>query len=88
MRTTITLDPDVEVRLQRLMHERGITFKAAVNETLRAGLDHERTAAQVGPYVLPAFDLGIRPGIDIDRIGHLIHDWEDEEIVRKMREGR
>ncbi len=88
MRTTITLEPDVEIRLKRHMRDRGVTFKAAVNEILRAGLDHERATEKVEPYVLPAYDLGIRQGIDIDRIAHLLDDWEDDEILRTMREGR
>jgi hypothetical protein len=38
MRTTLTLDDDVAVRLERLRRE-GRTLKDAVNEALRAGLD-------------------------------------------------
>jgi hypothetical protein len=67
------------------MRERGLTFKAAVNETLRAGLDHERSLATVERYVLPVYEMRVRPEIDIDRIAHLDADLEDEEILRKMR---
>lgn len=88
MRTTVTLEPDVEARLKRHMHERGISFKDALNSILRAGLDHERERSKVDPYVLPVFDLGIRPGIDYDRIAHLMDDLEDEVRLRRMREGR
>jgi len=28
MRTTVTLDPDVEAKLKETMRERGVTFKA------------------------------------------------------------
>lgn len=38
MRTTITLDDDVAVELEKLRRETGRTFKDIVNETLRAGL--------------------------------------------------
>jgi len=84
MRTTITLDPDVQVRLERLMRDRHVTFKTAVNETLRAGLEHDRAAARPDAYVLPVHQMGLRPGIDLDRAAHLDADLEDEEIVRKM----
>ena len=39
MRTTLSLDDDVSVRLERLRKERKSTFKALVNEALRRGLD-------------------------------------------------
>lgn len=39
MRTTLTLDPDNAVRLERLQKERGAAFKDVVNEVIRRGLD-------------------------------------------------
>ena len=83
MRTTITLDPDVAARLERMTKERSISFKEAVNATLRAGFDAE-PAAFPTPYVLPTFDMGVRPGIDLDRARHLDADLEDEETVRRL----
>ena len=38
MRTTLTLEDDVAVRLERLRRN-GRTFKEVVNEVMRAGLD-------------------------------------------------
>jgi hypothetical protein len=37
-RTTLTLDPDVFAELERRRQARGTTFKAEVNDLLRAGL--------------------------------------------------
>lgn len=37
-RTTLSLDPDVAVALDRRRHERGTTLKGEVNELLRLGL--------------------------------------------------
>ena len=34
MRTTVTLDPDTEDVIRRLMRDRGLTFKQAVNEAI------------------------------------------------------
>jgi hypothetical protein len=84
MRTTITLDPDVQVRLERLMRDRHVTFKTAVNEMLRSGLEHERTTSHPDAYVLPVRDMGLRPGIDLDRAAHLAAELEDEEMARKL----
>jgi hypothetical protein len=39
MRTTLTLDPDVSVRIERLRRERRLSLKQAINETLRRGLE-------------------------------------------------
>lgn len=83
MRTTLTLDPDVAARLERMTKERSISFKEAVNATLRAGFDAE-PAARPAPYVLPTFEMGVRPGIDLDRTRHLDADLEDEETVRRL----
>ena len=38
MRTTVTLDPDVERLIKDVMKERAISFKEALNEAARAGL--------------------------------------------------
>ncbi|MHB1193683.1 MAG: DUF2191 domain-containing protein [Longimicrobiales bacterium] len=38
MRTTLTLDPDVAVSLERWKEARGLSLKAAVNEAIRHGL--------------------------------------------------
>lgn len=38
MRTTLTIDNDLAVMLERLRVERGLSFKQVVNEALRLGL--------------------------------------------------
>ena len=81
MRTTLTLDEDVAARLQHLTRERGISFKVAVNETLRAGLGSD---VQARAYRLPTYSMGVRPAIDLDRALQLDAALEDEEILRKL----
>ena len=82
MRTTITLDEDVAAQLRRVMRERDITFKDAVNTALRAGLGASR---EPRPYRLPTFRMGVRPGIDLDRALRLDAALEDEETIRQLR---
>ena len=84
MRTTISLDPDVAARLERLTRDRGITFKEAVNSTLRAGLAVDRDARRPAPYILPTYRMGVTPGIDLRKAGQLAAALEDEEVMRKM----
>jgi hypothetical protein len=38
MRTTLTLDPDLEPRVQSLRKARGVSMARVVNELIRAGL--------------------------------------------------
>ena len=65
MRTTVTLEPDVADRLKQLRTERDITFKEAVNLTLRKGMG---TEIESRPYEVPKHALGLKPGIDGDRV--------------------
>jgi len=81
-RTTVRIDPDLASRLRRLARERGISFREALNATLRAGLG----AASGGrrAYRAPVRRLGLRPGIDLDRAHALAAGLEDDERVRKL----
>lgn len=64
MRTTITLDPDVERLLREAMREGGGSFKQAVNQAIRRGLAHTELAETQGRYTVKARHLGLKPGID------------------------
>lgn len=82
MRTTVTLEPDIAERLKRLARERGVPFKVALNNALRAGLAD--TPTQSAPYTMPSRPMGVRPGIALDRALALAGDLEDTEILRKL----
>ena len=82
MRTTVTLDPDVEARLRQVMRERGVSFKDAVNDAIRAGLQPAR--AKNKRFVQRTFSLGLRPGIDLIKGLQLSAKTEDDELLRKM----
>ena len=75
----MTLEPDVHVLVRKLMRERGISFKEAVNFAIRAGLAIEpETAAET-----PTFDLGA-PRIALEKALRLAGELEDEELIRKL----
>ena len=84
MRTTVTLDPDTRRLVERAMRERGISFKDAVNEAIRAGL--QPRPARKASYTTP-MDLG-RERVDLTKALALASAMEDEEIVRRLAEGR
>lgn len=84
MRTTITLEPDVEALVKRVMIERDISFKVAVNETLRTALTRTGSATS---YQLPSFRLG-EPRVDLTHANRVAASMEDEETVRELEAGR
>ena len=80
MRTTVTLDPDTEAILRRLMQERGLSFKQAINEAIRSG---SRPARPRAPFQGRTFDMG-QPAIPLDKALRLAADLEDDELIRKL----
>ena len=82
MRTTITLDADVEALLEKLIAERSLSFKQAVNFAIREGLSSHKP--QRTPFIQPVFDLG-ECRIPGNWSAQALSDaFEDEEILRKM----
>jgi hypothetical protein len=86
MRTTVTLDPDVEAKLKATMRERGVSFKVALNEAVRAGLGGPAPTPR--RYRMPTGKLGVRPGVNVDKALRLAGELEDEEIIRKLELGK
>ncbi len=82
MRTTVTLDPDVAARLRALASERGISFKAALNGSIRLGLRSDDGAARA--YEVPTRPLGLREGVDLDKALRLAGELEDSALVHKL----
>ncbi len=87
MRTTVTLDPDVAARLKEEMRKKDISFKEALNSSVRRGL--ERGEAKPRPYRLPpARRMGAKPGVNLDKALQLAGELEDAETIRKMQLGK
>jgi hypothetical protein len=83
MRTTITLDPDVERLLRDSMQARGVSFKKALNEAVRAGLT--RTGRQRPQrFVQKSYSLGAEQHFRWDKALAVAEAIEDEEIARKL----
>jgi hypothetical protein len=82
MRTTLTIDPDVEALLEQEVRRSRKTFKEVVNEALRRGL--ARAGPRRGGKVqLKVFDSKLRPGYDPRSFNALADELEDESILRK-----
>jgi hypothetical protein len=78
----VTLDEDVASKLQQVARERGVSFKATLNDAIRAGLTAGTPPAK--SFYVQARPLRIRPGIDIDKALSLAGELEDAEILRKL----
>lgn len=84
MRTTVTLDADTESLVRRLMAERGVSFKQALNDAIRAGAPK---AARARAFRTDVHHLG-QPVVVLDKALQLAADLEDDELIRKMRAGK
>ena len=77
MRTTLTLDEDVAVRLKELADRKNLSFKEAVNTVLRRGLAaQERSARPARPFRADTFRSAFRPGVDPQKLNQLVDELE------------
>ena len=58
MRTTLTIEDDVAVELERFRRERGRTLKDVVNDALRRGLREMRVRQERKPFRTAGHDMG------------------------------
>lgn len=82
MRTTVTLDPDVEVLLKEAIRRQRKPFKQVLNEALRDAFTRA-PAAPAKPYVLKTRDMG-KPLIDLTHTGRVLADLETREYLEKL----
>jgi hypothetical protein len=78
MRTTLTLDDDVTVQLERLRRARNASLKDVVNEALRRGLrDMSAPPKKRQPFRTRAFHMG-KPLINLDNVAKALAQLEGE----------
>lgn len=83
VRITVILDPDAEALAKRAMRERGLTFKQAVNEAIRAGSGIATEADNVS---FPTYDMG-EAVVDITKALRLAGEIEDQELTGRLARG-
>ncbi len=69
--------------LQNAIRERGVSFKQALNEAIRAGLTRGRQP-QTARFVQKSYHLGPAPDFRWDKALAMADAIEDEEITRKL----
>lgn len=76
MRTTLTLDEDIAAKLKAESRKTGRPFRDTVNACLRAGLTLRKQGDSARPFRVKARDMGLRPGINIDKVSALLDELE------------
>ncbi|SPE40823.1 putative antitoxin VapB37 [Candidatus Sulfopaludibacter sp. SbA3] len=83
MRTTVTLDPDVERLIRNAMRERSISFKEALNEAARIGL-RGAGLKPTGRFTQKTFRTGEAREFRWDKALAAADALEHEELNRKI----
>jgi hypothetical protein len=76
VRTTLTLDDDVAAKLKAEMRRTGLSFKEMLNRALRRGLSARNERKPGAPFVVRARALGLRPGLNYDKVSDLLEQIE------------
>jgi hypothetical protein len=84
VRTTVTLEPDTRLLVERAMRDRGMTFRQAVNAAIRAGLGDPPEAGR--SYTAPR-ELG-PARVDLTKALSVAAELEDDALARRLAEGR
>ncbi len=84
MRTTVTLDPDVEALLRKQMRERGVSFKEALNQAIRSGIAVARGTSSARRFRQKTYRMGFNPEFRWDKALAIADAMEDEELSRKL----
>ncbi len=88
MRTTIDLDESLLARLRDEAHREGVPFRAMLHRVILRGLEAPTSAAAT-TYRTPSISLGqVREGVNLVKALQLSAALEDEELIRKLTEGR
>lgn len=88
MRTTLTVEDALASRLRAAARKRNVSFKQVVNEMLRKGLEKADEPRKVRPFRVRPFAMGIKPGIDYDKLNQFLDDEEAAHLLSKMKRKR
>ena len=88
MRTTLTLEDGLAVRLRAAARKRNLSFKEIVNEALRKGLQTIAQPKMAKPFRVRPLSMGVTAGIDYDKINQFLDDEEAEHAISKMKRKR
>ena len=82
VRTTLTIEPDVEQILLREMRRTDKSMKAVVNDALRVGLGMRGKPPRPRPFKVQPHAFAFKPGGDVDGLNQLVDKLEVDERAR------
>jgi len=85
MRTTVTLDKDVERMVHDAMHRSRRSFKETLNAALRTGLAAKPDRIRLSRFAVKARPMGLRAGIDPANFNKLADALEVDAFLEKIR---
>lgn len=85
MRTTVTLESDLERMLRETAVRTRRPFKKVLNDTLRSALEGKAGMATAEPFVVEARPMGLRTGLDPAGFNRLADDLEAEAFLETTR---
>jgi hypothetical protein len=84
MRTTVTLDPDVERLLREAVRKSGQSFKVVLNRAIREALATPAATHGAKPFRVKARRMGLRAGIDSGALNRLLDEVEIDGFLEKQ----
>ena len=90
MKMTLNLEDDLSDKLASATQKTALPLEEIVQRALRLGLEKmiPPTPVKATPYQQRTYDLGVRPGINLDKAIALAAEIEDEEIISRQASGQ
>jgi hypothetical protein len=85
MRTTVTLDKDVERLLRNAMHRSRRSFKETLNAAVRASLATRPARVRGSRFIVKARPMGLRAGIDPANLNKLADALEVDAFLEMSK---
>lgn len=76
MRTTLTLDDQIDQELRELAQRTGKSYKEVVNEALRKGAGLLAENLPLGSYSVVPLVSGFQPGVDTGKLNQLADELD------------
>jgi len=80
MRTTLTLDDDIAIRIKGRLKTSGVSFKDLVNDLIRKGLETSRPGRRAGKFKIKPIELGLKEGFSYDNVSELLDQIGEEQL--------
>lgn len=82
MRTTVTIEDDLAIAIEEIRKRDGLSFKAALNQVIRLGVQAKAAPPKAKKYRTPTRAMGLKPGVDPTRLNTLVDDLDSDDFNR------